>query len=141
MQVFKDANGGEWSVSVNVGTVKRLRAIGCDIMAEDGNGIMSLSSDPVMLGDALWCVCKDQAAAKCITEDSFFSAIGGDSIESATEALIGAVIDFFPSARRNLMKKAMLKSKALQRVAIERAEEKIEKMELQSVMNSEELQE
>jgi hypothetical protein len=136
MHAFRDAEGREWSVSVNVLTVKKLRSLGCDIMAEDGGGINSLASDPVALGESLWAICSDQATKRGVTESMFFESIGGEALESATDAMIGAIIDFFPSARKRLLQKAMDKSRILKAEMIRRAEEKIDMMDCESATNS-----
>jgi NAD/NADP transhydrogenase alpha subunit len=135
MHIFKDADGREWTVTVNVGTVKKLRALGCDIMAEDGGGINSLASDPVALAEAIWMVCEEQGQKRSITDSMFYSSLGGDSIEAATDAMINAIIDFFPSARKRLLQKAMDKSRTLKSEMIRRAEKKIDEMGLESVTN------
>jgi hypothetical protein len=136
MHAFRDAEGREWSVSVNVLTVKKLRVIGCDIMAEDGGGINVLASDPVALVESLWMICQEQAMKRGVTESMFFESLGGDALEQATEAMIGAIVDFFPSARKRLLQKAMDKSRVLKAEMIRRAEEKIDMMDCEYVTNS-----
>ena len=136
MRVFKDAECREWNMTVNLRAVKALRAIGVDIMDETGGGILALSSDVCALGDALWTLCKSQAEQRGITEEQFYDGLHGDSIDAAGAALVDAIIDFFPNARREILRRANQKMLAVQEKAIKLASERIDQMDCESVMNS-----
>jgi hypothetical protein len=102
---FKDANGREWLVKLDgpkIGEVRKL--LGVDLAATDGSASEKLRDDPVLLVDTLWVVCRGQAAAGGVSSAQFGEALVGDPIETATEALIDAINDFFPSRRREALK-------------------------------------
>ncbi len=101
MKTFKDNAGRDWTVAVNVATVKRLRdLLDVDLMkVVEGDLIERLYSDPVLLVDVLYVLCKPQADAAGIASEQFGEAMGGDAIELATAALIDGIIDFFPNRR------------------------------------------
>jgi len=138
MKLFKDVNGKEYSVAVNVLAVKKLRAIGCDIMAADGSGIQQLANDPVLLLDALYTLCGSQVT---VTQDEWLEAFSGDTIETATNAMVEAIIDFFPQSRRAVLQKGMAKSRELEKQILALAEQKIDLMDCESAMNSQASQE
>ena len=117
MKTFNDNTGRSWTLSVTVGTIKRVRALcGVDlaniITLEAGKQpkvdlLERLASDPVLLVDVLYAVCKPEADAKNITDEEFGRAMAGDAIEFATATLLDEVIDFFPEAKRQVFRKIL----------------------------------
>ena len=121
MRSFTDNKGRTWSLEVTVATVKRVRAL-CkvdlySIVELDKNNKPSaellerLSSDPVLLVDVLFAVCKPQADKLGITDEDFGEAMAGDAIEHATNALLEEIIDFFPEAKRVVMQRILSASR------------------------------
>ena len=108
MRTFKDTEGREWQIAVNVNTVKRVRAsLDIDLLAiEDGKLLERLHRDPVLLCDVLFVVCKPQVEQRSLTDEDFGAALAGDAIEHATVALLEDLVDFSPSPkdRANLKK-------------------------------------
>ena len=117
MKTFTDNTGRTWTLSVTVGTIKRVRALcGVDlaniITMESGKtpnvGLLErLAADPVLLVDVLFAVCKPEADAKGITDEEFGRAMAGDAIELAATALLDEIIDFFPEAKRKVFRKIL----------------------------------
>ena len=121
MKTFTDNKGRIWTLEVTVATVKRVRAL-CrvdlnSIVELDKNNKPSaellerLSSDPVLLVDVLYAVCKPQADKLGVTDEDFGEAMAGDAIEYATSALLEEIIDFFPEAKRLVMRKILSASR------------------------------
>ena len=117
MRSFTDNTGRTWTLAVNVGTIKRVRAL-CNvdlaniITMEPGQNprvdlLERLANDPVLLVDVLYAVCKPEADSKSISDEDFGRAMGGDAIELATSALLDEVIDFFPEAKRKVFRKIL----------------------------------
>lgn len=105
MASFKDANEYEWIVKLDGPKIDQVRkACGIDLAAIDGSAAEQLRDDPVLLVNTLWVVCRTQAQSNSITDAKFGEALVGDPIETATEALIDAINDFFPSRRRVMLK-------------------------------------
>ncbi len=104
MKTFSDTTGRTWSIAVNVDAVKRVR----DLLKEDLLDVKQilerLMVDPILLCDVIYCICKPQADAEGVSDEQFGQALGGDSILHAKRALLGELVDFFPSAadRENL---------------------------------------
>ncbi|MBX3399546.1 MAG: hypothetical protein KF873_12455 [Gemmataceae bacterium] len=103
MQSFRDNAGRAWTVAINVAAVKRVRGlVGVDLykLIDDGfKPLAALVGDPVQLADVLYCLCKDEADAKSISDEDFGRALAGDAITLAADAFVEELIDFFPDAR------------------------------------------
>ena len=117
MQNFKDRDGREWQVVLNVFQMKRVRAaLGVDLinvieLDKDGqvrvDMIDKIANDPCLLVDILWVLVQDQARTLNVTDEQFGTALAGDAIENATKAFLDELVDFFPGARRLFLKKAV----------------------------------
>jgi hypothetical protein len=127
MKSFTDNKGRTWTLEVTVATVKRVRAL-CrvdlnSIVELDKNNKPSaellerLSSDPVLLVDVLYAICKPQADKLGVSDEDFGEAMAGDVIEHATTALLEEVIDFFPEAKRLVMRKILSASRKFSEAA------------------------
>lgn len=103
MHSFVDNAGRTWVIAINVATVRRVRAlVGVDIpgLIDDGfQPLGELVADPVKLADVLYCLCKEEADAKQITDEDFGRALAGDAIALAADAFVEEMIDFFQNAR------------------------------------------
>ncbi len=132
MKSFTDNAGRVWTLAVNVAAIKRVRAI-CDV---DLNSIVEmdagnkpsakllerLSTDPVLLVDVLYAVCKPEADAKNIGDEDFGRAMAGDAIDHATAALLDEIIDFFPEAKREAFKKILSATRRFESLARKKME-------------------
>jgi len=132
MHAFKDNAGRNWTVAVTVGSVKRVRSmLNVDLLdAAEGKVFARLATDPVLLCDVLYCVCKPDLDAAGVTDEQFGEALAGDAIEHATEALLEDLVDFFPKARRQVLAKALGKLRTLETRAAELAMAKFDSPEL-----------
>ena len=117
MQIFKDRDGREWQIVLNVFQMKRVRAaLGLDLvnvieLEKDGtvkvDMIDKIANDPCLLVDILWVLVQEQAKVLNVTDEQFGTALAGDAIENATKAFLDELVDFFPGARRLFLKKAV----------------------------------
>ncbi len=117
MKTFSDNTGRTWTLSVTVGTIKRVRALcGVDLVniitivpgeKPKVDLLEQLASDPVLLVDVLYAVCKPEADSKGVSDEDFGRTMAGDAIELATSALLDEVIDFFPAVKRQVFGKIL----------------------------------
>ena len=132
MKNFTDNKGRTWEIEVTVATVKRVRGL-CkvdlnSIVELDRNNKPSaellerLSSDPVLLVDVLYAVCKSQADKLGVSDVDFGEAMAGDAIEHATTALLEEIIDFFPEGKRLVMQKILSASRRFSEAARKKLE-------------------
>ncbi len=117
MTCFTDNQERTWSLSVNVNTLRRVKAL-CGVMLTDlvvlepGKKptmelLERLANDPVLLVDVLYATIKPEADARGISDESFGAAMVGDVLETAVTALLEEVIAFFPSAKRMVLKRLL----------------------------------
>tara|TARA_B100001123_G_scaffold246343_2_gene275293 strand:- start:266 stop:748 length:483 start_codon:yes stop_codon:yes gene_type:complete len=139
VKTFKDNADRTWTVTVNVDAIKRVRSLlDIDLMqAVEGKLIERLIGDPVLLCDIIYCVCKEDADAKGITDEEFGRAMAGDAIELATTAMLEELVDFFPQGKRQLLTKALAKLETLQETMLTVVSERLDSPELDAELLAE----
>lgn len=130
MRKFKDAQGDEWELSVDMSSAIAMKTeAGVDVLdIAEGKDIVLMTSDVVTLGAVLWLLVADQAAAKQIDEKQFFKRLNGDALDAATKTLVAECFDFFPAEKRQLLKSAYDKIVGMQSVQLARAMKIVETM-------------
>lgn len=119
MPAFKDSSGREWLVRLSAPLIN-------DVRKELDTDLVSLS-DPVfpklldfaLLVNVLWVLVRKQASAAGITDIQFGESLVGDSLDGATEALVDAVLDFFPLRIRQTMRALANQDAATKNAAME----------------------
>ncbi|GEM_PF-2209071 len=125
---FKDKEGREWDLELNVSGVRRVRDE-CQVNlyeALDGQLVLKLSTDPVLMADVLWAIVEPQAEG--VTADQFGEALLGEWFDGAIKAFIEGLQGFFahPGQRKALAKMIDKTNQALDHVysvAVTRAEQ------------------
>jgi hypothetical protein len=130
LKTFTDNGGRTWTVSLNVTTLKQVKSLcGVDLMdaVNDGGKLLErLASDPVLLCDVIFAICKDQAEAKSVTDVDFGGGMAGDPIESATTALLEELVDFFPRGKREVLRRALQKMRTYEEKFLKAAHLKLD---------------
>lgn len=96
MRTFVDLAGRTWTVTVNVGGLKRLKGQGIDPFAGLDAFLPRIIGDPVFCGQVLWVFCQPQAEKAGVDEATFLASLGGDALASARQAFVEEFADFFP---------------------------------------------
>jgi len=124
MRTFTDTAARVWTLALSVDAMKRVKALtGVDFRdAASGRLLQELTNDPVLLCDVLYAVVKPEAEAKGVSDEEFGRGLAGDVIDQATTALLEELVDFFPLARRGVVKKLLAKVKSLEAKGIAAAE-------------------
>lgn len=107
MARFTDTRKRTWQVDLSIADVRRIRdATDVDLLAvfEDGSILERLATDPITLVDVLFVACSVQAEKEGISDEDFGRGLAGDAIDDATRALLEAIVDFFPNARRAILR-------------------------------------
>jgi hypothetical protein len=134
MPSFKDANGREWLIKLDGPKIKEVRAeCGVDFASLDGNTFQRLESDPCLLVDVLWVICRSQSAINT-TPANFGEAMVGDPIEAATQALLEAIADFFPARKRLLLRSLAAKQTAVMQKGLDLALAKLNDPALEATL-------
>jgi len=128
MKIFKDNNGREWKISITVETIKRVRSL-CGVnlldaikIEKDGvkaDLIDQISNDPVLLVDIIYCICRPQAEEEKISDQQFGESMIGDTVDAATDALLEELINFFPEAKKKVLRLVLESARRLRRQASE----------------------
>ena len=117
MKVFKDNQGREWQIALNVYEMKRIRAVlGVDlvnVITLDKEGAVKvdlvdrIANDPCLLVDILWVLVESQAKEEGVSDVEFGSSLSGAASDSAPAAVRDSLVYFFPGAKRLFLKKAV----------------------------------
>jgi hypothetical protein len=101
MKTFKDNAGRTWSVSVDVDAIRRVRtSLKVNLTSTDFASVLEqLLSDPVLLCDVLYVICKPEADRQKISDEDFGRSMAGDAIEHATAAFLEELANFTPNPR------------------------------------------
>jgi len=113
MKTFKDNEGREWMVDINVSVLKNIRdVLNIDLMeAVDGQLVTKIADDPALLCDILFLIVAEQTEKRAVTDEAFGRSLAGDAIDHATTAFLEELVDFFPKLRRRPLKTVMEKVK------------------------------
>ena len=138
MASFTDETGQKWVVTVVNSTIARVRAqheINLYAVVDPKDPTMNtLLSDPVTLASVLYTVCKPQADERQLSQEAFIDLIAGDAISGATDALVEAVIDFFPKAKREPLRAIWGKTKEASERATAWAMEEVAKIDVNRLL-------
>jgi hypothetical protein len=131
MHTFTDNAGRVWTIAVNVATIKRVQGLLkvnlYKLLDDNFKGLGELLGDIIQLVDVLYCLCKEEAEARKVSDEDFGRALAGDAITLATDAFLEELIDFFPEARaRSSLRKIVAESKKVRDRLMGRAEKVLE---------------
>lgn len=137
MPTFKDVNGQEWLLRLDVGKIRDVRELHqVNLATLDGTAYDRLESDPELLVNVLWSLCKSQAAEKNINEQQFGEALVGDAIDHATSAMLEAIAGFFPKSKREMVQTLAKRTQAIREVGLQKALAKINDPELETKLQA-----
>lgn len=88
--------------------------------------IDTIIGDPVILSEIIWECCKDSHQESNVSDEEFADGISGEVIEYATEALIGAIIDFFPKSKTELIRQSLAVHDRMDKKIRERRKKRME---------------
>lgn len=101
MPSVKDINGKEWSFTVNVASLARVKeGMKWDLLSVVGDrtSLPRLFGDPELLAGSLYFLCGSKVGE--LTREQWGEAWAGDTLDKAYDAICEGLIDFFPSSRR-----------------------------------------
>ncbi len=138
MKTFIDNAGRTWTIQVNVEVIRRVRDLVKVNLLEvvEGKLLEQLISDPILLCDVIYVVCKSEADAQKVSDVDFGRAMAGDAIDNATTALLEELVDFFPAGRRRVLSKALAKLRKFETAALTAVETRLESPELENQLQA-----
>lgn len=131
LRTFTDNTNRQWILEINV-PLRRQVLIDTkfDLFAVVEPEQLARLEDPELLVEVLYSLCAEQADKNGVTPAQFGRSLVGDAIDSASEALMEAIADFFPRRRRTLMRAALAKGTALADQMLSQTLDKIDQLEM-----------
>lgn len=124
MKSFRDTKYREWTLSINVSTLARVRAAtGIDLtqVIDLESGVHDRLGDVVTLFGVICAVLRPQLQAAHVSEDELGESLDEEAAEAAGLALFEATLDFFQTAKRQVLGPAFRKVIELKRARREQA--------------------
>lgn len=119
MPAFKDSLGREWLVKISGPVINDVRKeLDLDLVSL-GDPVFPKLSNLGLLVNCLWVVCRKQAHALGVNDIQFGEGLVGDCLEGAAEALVEAVLDFFPRSIRETLRALSRQDAATKNAAME----------------------
>lgn len=146
MNCFNDKNGRQWTLELNVGSARRVKAeTGFDILnimdLGDGEGNFSgfekLASDAGLLVDVIYSLCKSQAEKSGLDGDGFAELFNGDAVEGAADALVKEIIDFSQPLKRKMLTVIYERTKRFREEAMEQMTAELESGKVGEILDAE----
>jgi len=137
MSKITDKKGREWSIEIDLVTIRRVRK-GLDInlleLVVPDSDLPLVLSDPVTLGDVLYVLCSDQATDRGVSDEDFGRALSPESLEAATIAIMEGVVNFSPPPLRPALQKALEKAKRFEADQKKKAKLMMESQEFDAML-------
>jgi hypothetical protein len=112
MAQYTDANGRTFQVAIDVAAMRRVKAATGKLIATlvTGESLLSeIEQDPTLLNDILYAICQPAAERAGVTAEQWAASFTGDALESGRNALVEAVIDFFPRQKAAILRATWVK--------------------------------
>ena len=131
MATFKTGDNRDWVVRLDAMKIRDVReSYDIDLGALDFSKVAErLGSDPVLLAEVIWGLCREQAERLEVTQRQFFEGLVGDAIDDAARALLQARADFSPARTRSLIQRQIETSDRIRERMATAAMEKLETSE------------
>lgn len=142
-----DDLGRAWTVDITVSTLKRLAATPCafsidslvgdiDSKAKDRAEAAEKASlplrdfldDTMRFAEVLFAIVKPEADKLGVTIDQFDEGFRGDSIQSAQEAFLQALHDFFRSPPKKMILRGMIEERKQMKILVAAGRKRMEMM-------------
>lgn len=111
MASFKDRQDRSWSIDFTLGSLARVKSeTGVDLLTlhvPDSPALAMLRDDPVMLLQVLCVQLRPQFQERGISEQQFADALQEEHVWGAVEALLLAMVDYYPPAKRTALQPLM----------------------------------
>ncbi len=137
---FIDGLGRSWTPEVNVVTIGRVRnALSINLLELllPDNTLSDKVSDPCLLVDVLYLLCKDQADKLGVDSESFGRSMTPDGIEDGWSAALEGIVLFSQRGIRPAYQKVLAKAKAYQAAAAEQIKTLVAGKEFDAMLDRE----
>jgi hypothetical protein len=133
MKKLCDMQGREWSYSLNILSMKRIKdLVGIDLLNAAETAQRVIFDDPYTFGQILYCLCQRQAEERGVSQDQFLEGLAGECLDAALTGFVEEWRDFFPQSRKvhRVVLERMVRLRALYEAeAAKQAEEHLQRLE------------
>lgn len=139
MHNFTDNEGRTWSIELNFGSIKRVKAaLDIDLLepaAGEGVPVLTrLGTDTILLVDTIFVLIQRQAEAQGIADEEWAAGMGGEPILEAQRAFYEELKAFFRSRGRPEVARAAERQQEAIELAIREAQGRIDRMDLDKMI-------
>src|SRR5215204_5014710 len=100
MSKFKDSKNDEWDLILNVGMIEDIKeatSVDLDLLLTDPSKLADIFiATPKKLVEILFVICEEQIKERGLEPRDFGKRFDRSTLDSAAEAMIGAVVSFYP---------------------------------------------
>ena len=132
MHTFGDKIGRPWNLEATYASYARVKAhTGVslfDLATEERKSLQQLS-DPFVLGQVIWCLVEPQAVGRGLTQEQFYEAFDGETLDRCYNALVDEMVFFCPTRARKVLTLAVQKVRDADAVADKVVDERMPEIE------------
>ena len=134
--MWRDASGREWSTAVTGATIKRVKELTDVLLTDAATGDLwgRLATDVILLCDVLYAVCKPQCDERGVSDCQFGELLAGEVIDAAHESLERDLIDFFPSRRRDPIRRMAAATRKMEQAGLQLIERKLTDEQIEALI-------
>jgi len=120
-RAFTDTAGREWRPVVTLPVAREIqRQAGINLL--DADALLRTGENLNLQIECLWQSVAAAAKARDVKREDFEAALDADVLEAASDAFMFAVVDFFPAAKRPLLRRVLAEAAKQQQEAAARME-------------------
>jgi hypothetical protein len=139
MKTFKDTQGRQWNISINLGTAMAIKdSLGIDLLqpeAGDPPLLTRIGTDEILLGQILCGLLEDQFEKHNLTAKDVRMSFDGDTLLAAQKAFYEEMVDFFLARGRTDRSKAVAAQMKLIDKAITAIENKVDEIDIDALVD------
>ena len=138
MKTFNDAAGRTWTVSINIGTVMRVKdELDLDLLQPESGEtpvLTRLGTDEILLARTIATILEKQFETHEVDEGDIYTAFDGETLLAAQTAFYEELIVFFQKSGRTERATAVRKQQALIAAGVRVAEEEINALDVEETI-------
>lgn len=132
---FQDLKNRSWVLRLTAPLLKDIEQMfGVKLTSFDKDPLSALATDPVMLVDVLYVICRDQADKVGITDREFGESLP-EGLETPVMALRGAIINFFPPGKRSAIQRALLAAEEVSNKTLQKMVDHLDQSSVKDLMS------
>jgi hypothetical protein len=138
MRSFKDSQGREWRIEINISAIKKLRDVfKVDLLkVTSSKETLAFITDPIQVIDMIYILCEQQCKEAGVSEEDFGRAMAGDVLDNAAAAFLEELVAFFPNAQRRPLSQALGKIDEMQQAASRLATERMQALNIDEMLKA-----